>query len=354
MSGKRHHYLPQFLLSGFSHRSTGKDSYCWVYRKGRDCHESNLKNVGVEGYFYGKSDTTELDQRITNEEDSFAETVRKLRQLRSSEVNNDPEIPRLVVHLSIRTRHLRKSFTSATDILISEIIGAISGPGKFKQLMLNSIAKRPEILREAMLEELEKRDLRKQLTPEQEKQFLDFVQAVAPAFIEKSPERHHADLMCGLELAKESIPEAMKSGHIRALESSTSPEQRIEHLSNLAWEVLVFPKHSIILGDVGAWAFKIDGGNPSALSWAGKSIDTVVLPISHSHALVGTSSGNPISLESRRLNSISASLSLDYFVSSRATDNHQQLSVIIGKDAMTSLEESVKEATDKMNSEWFG
>jgi hypothetical protein len=74
MSGKRHHTIPQFLLSGFKSSVRGKELNTWLYRKGATGIETNVKNVGVEGNFYSQ----ELDDLITDLENQHCDLVQDL------------------------------------------------------------------------------------------------------------------------------------------------------------------------------------------------------------------------------------------------------------------------------------
>ncbi len=80
MSGKRHHFIPQFLQRGFASQSTNKDTYTWVYRKGEiNSFNANIKNIGLEGYFYAENKETTLDEIITDAETEYAIYVNELR-----------------------------------------------------------------------------------------------------------------------------------------------------------------------------------------------------------------------------------------------------------------------------------
>lgn len=70
---KRHHYIPQYYLKGFSIPETEK---VWVYHKNdkqKDSHDTNVMNLGVEKYFYklnlyeGDDDTKVLEEYFANE-----------------------------------------------------------------------------------------------------------------------------------------------------------------------------------------------------------------------------------------------------------------------------------------------
>ena len=59
MSGKRQHLIPQFLQEGFASHTSGEKTFTWIYRKGVPPFNSNIINVGVEGWFYTEGQDTE-------------------------------------------------------------------------------------------------------------------------------------------------------------------------------------------------------------------------------------------------------------------------------------------------------
>src|SRR5437667_11036793 len=63
MSGKRQHYLPQFLQRGFA--SATDRTRTWYYRRTAIPKDVGIRYVGVEDYFYSDSLDTTLDTSIT-------------------------------------------------------------------------------------------------------------------------------------------------------------------------------------------------------------------------------------------------------------------------------------------------
>ncbi len=352
MAGKRHHYLPQFLLSGFTHRSTGKDSYCWVFRKEQVGFETNIKNVGVEGYFYGKPELSNLDEHITREESEFAELVKLLRGSDTVPAHMSEQISRLVVHLALRTKHVRSSFSTGAESILANLAEVANDPTKLKQLYISILRKNPELVFEALNKKIEQNGLQDQFTPEIEAELRNLAQIYAPSIAEQSVSEPNV-IAEFLRISQEDLPDALESGHIRALEKNISPQERIEILAHLSWGLMVFPKHSIILGDVGVWATRPEEDTPVPFTWSGSQVEMVVLPLSHSHVLIGQPLGQAASLESEHINIVSASLSLEYFASSRSNATREQLAHIIGSTALQEIEAGVKSATKEMHKEWF-
>jgi len=79
MAGIRHHILARFLLKGFASKVSGDQTFTWVYRKEGKVFESNIINVAVERYFYGKEGELSVDDEITEIEKTFAPLLSSLR-----------------------------------------------------------------------------------------------------------------------------------------------------------------------------------------------------------------------------------------------------------------------------------
>jgi Protein of unknown function (DUF4238) len=76
---RRHHYLPQFLLSGFASRSTAKDFYAWMFRRGMSPVETNLRNLAQQRDFHGNPNDSPLERIMSGYESRFAPVIEELR-----------------------------------------------------------------------------------------------------------------------------------------------------------------------------------------------------------------------------------------------------------------------------------
>jgi len=67
---KKQHYLPQFLLKGFSSGSGKNNSknkkFIWHFHK-NIIREDNIRKIACKDYFYGNGIYTELDDKIIHE-----------------------------------------------------------------------------------------------------------------------------------------------------------------------------------------------------------------------------------------------------------------------------------------------
>ena len=110
MTGRRQHYIPQFLQSGFGH-GQGKNRRAWLYRKGDSApREDTLRNISVEDWFYRyRNARVELssDESITRaERHRLAPLVRRLRTSKGGMISEDDRagLAELFVHIHARTK----------------------------------------------------------------------------------------------------------------------------------------------------------------------------------------------------------------------------------------------------------
>jgi DUF1365 family protein len=78
MAGRRHHYLPRFLLRPFAFRQKGKNFYVHAHHRVHGAYSTNVVELGEELDFYGSPEDTSLDDAITIGERQLAITVNKL------------------------------------------------------------------------------------------------------------------------------------------------------------------------------------------------------------------------------------------------------------------------------------
>ena len=137
MPGERQHFVPRFLLKGFASRTEGKDSYTWVFRRGKPPFETNIINIGVSKEFYSLDGHAELDDWITNIEDKFATYVDELRSHTTETELQNSKIPELVTHLLFRTKYFRDAFRRSAEYVFNAVVQALERPENLENLILN-------------------------------------------------------------------------------------------------------------------------------------------------------------------------------------------------------------------------
>ena len=148
MSGKRQHYLPQFLQRGFA--SATDRTRTWYYRRTAIPKEVGIRDVGVEDYFYSDSLDTTLDTSITAlESREFASAIQQIRDGQPEPISA-LDMPKLLAHLEVRSRHLRAGFTESCEMLWDITVELLKQPELLAGLFQSRYRRDPaSIVREA-------------------------------------------------------------------------------------------------------------------------------------------------------------------------------------------------------------
>lgn len=100
----RQHFLPRFLLRGFSVRQGKKQHYVYEFRSNGIVRRGEVGTVGFQRRFYGSDD---LESSLADLEGSYASFIQTLRTS-SLDSTMKPQIDEFVSHLIVRTNNLRK------------------------------------------------------------------------------------------------------------------------------------------------------------------------------------------------------------------------------------------------------
>jgi hypothetical protein len=343
MAGKRQHFIPRFLQEGFASHTSGDATFTWVYRRDAKAFNSNIINVGVEAAFYTEGSDTQADDLITEAEGEFAALVRYLKTERPTAIS-DPRVPLLIAHLEVRTRHLRQSLLQTGELLVSRLLDFMADDAAFTTYLERRFREDPTILREAMVEALRKEALPAALL----ESMIQLSGHVMPALMARL-----RDLLPLLSKnLRSSLPAALKSaaksGHIRGLKETLSPELRVQQYRALNY-AMAESTESLVLGD-SAILLRVAGEREyKPLLEKKDTLRTVILPLAPRLALVGASDGNHnMPAETRRA---LARCSLEYFIADEHSDGNVQLQKEIGMDAallsQAQLEEIVSDLLTK-------
>lgn len=340
MAGKRQHFLPRFLQEGFASHTSGDAVFTWVYRKGAPPFNANIINVGVEGLFYTDEDDTQADDLITDAEGPFSTLVQTLRTSTPAAVS-EPQIPRLIAHLEVRTRHLRQSFLRAGDFLVSRLLDFMADEQAFIAYLERQFRKDPSILRDSMSKELARQGLPQVLL----QPLIQLSTPILPALMAKlRPMLPKLAEALRLTLPK-TLRDAAKSGHIRALKKTISPEVKIQRYESLAYSVVEAADGPLLLGD-SVVLFRVQGPRPYK-TFLDKDdvLSSIILPLSSTRAIVGAC--EPVGVLPPDLPRATARCSLEYFIAAARSDANNILKDEIGEDAApitrVELEEIISE-----------
>lgn len=325
MSGKQQHFIPQFLQKGFSSRSSKKEDYVWVYRKGIAPFNPNTKGIGQERYFYSDSDDAYIDNAITAEEDLFATFCEQMRTDPNAIQDLDRQAPRLLAHLEVRSKNFRDSFISNSQVMFDAIFELITDQEKVQKFIENKMTDDPLHFFD---KNIPKQGMRKF-------QRLTIAKKMRLAFLRSGKLPEGANTMVNFFSTKrDEIPELIKaaiiSGQLKTLRRSVVPQKRVDLFSSLSYEIVSTP--NLHLGDSMLVLLVENNRDMVFKTVISKKEKCVVafLPLSVNTALVGKLEDTPIDIDNF-VNQI-APCSVDFFIADRNEKNLEMKAGQIGEN----------------------
>lgn len=317
MSGRRHHYIPQFLQRGFASHSSNKDSYTWVYRKGDiNPFNSNIKNIGMEGDFYSEEKETALDDTITDAETEYGLFVDDLRKADDKVKVNKFKAAKLLAHLEVRTKNLRINYRNAGTYVVTEMAKFLENSDNCERFVSNQV----KIHAVKMIEdELTKQGIPRTLFPIFRTQFAPLVQEKIPEMVESMK----GMLQYLIGNLPETFNKSAKSGHIKALLNSHTPPIKVSVYEKLNFQIITTGDPKIPLGD-SAVIFNVEGEREfKPFFEIDNKLLAVILPISSTKLLLGSKIGHSVDIA--KIPEAIASCSLEYFIASEESSENDNL-----------------------------
>lgn len=334
MSGKRQHFIPQFLQNGFASHVNGDEVFTWVYRKGSKPFNTNIINVGVEGYFYSQEGDNQVDDDITGAERRFSVLIDTLRNEADKAVVDSETLAELIAHLETRTRHLRQSFATTGNVVLEELLRFIDNQEAFGASIKRRIQKDPSFLREAMAKELKKKNLPETLL----ESLLDNSQPLLDQMLPSILANLHSITNQFRANLPKMLKDASKLGHITALKQTLTPQAKTEQYNRLKYRVLKSTTTLLPLGD-STTVFQVEGERKfKAFCEKGDVLQAVYLPLSPNLILIGSLSEQVPDISS--LPMAIAKCSLEYFIGSSSSE-YNHLHSHVGECAYLLSEEQI-------------
>lgn len=336
MSGKRQHFIPQFLQEGFASHKVGDAVFTWVYRKDRPPFNTNIINVGIESLFYTQEQDTLADDLITKEEGPLSVLVKELRNSSPGEIS-DPRVPALIAHLEFRTRHFRQTVMETGGYFISRFFDFMADQDFFISYMERKFQNDPSPIRESFSKEFLKQGLPESMLEPTMKMAI----ALIPAFMAQLKPMLPIMASRLRNVLAEKLPEIVKSGHIKALKQTTPPEVRIQRYKELAYNILSVEDNPLILGD-STVLFHIEGPKPYKVFFEKDDVlRDVFLPLGPYTILVGSCGAFSPSVSDLR--QALARHSLEYFIAHENSAENDPLREHIGEEAYPLTKEQMEE-----------
>lgn len=335
MAGKRHHFVPQFLQRGFASHNSSKDYYTWVYRRGDlNPFNTNIKNVGLEGYFYSEDKESTLDDIITDAETEYAIFVDRLRINDGFKKIDNKKAAHLIAHLEIRTKNIRDSLKNTGTLLLEEMTNFLQDELNCKNFVKKQVAS--ETLR-LVEEEFKKRNIPKTLFP-------IYKPKIARLINEKTPEmttNMQGMMMYISQNLTKLMEQSAKNGHIKALLNSHTPPTKVSLYEKLSYNVIDSGDIDIPLGD-SCVVFNVEDEECfKPFCDKENKLLAVVLPISSSKLLIGST--KDYSIDICKVSEAIVACSLDYFISRENRPENIKLAEHIAELAKIVSDEEIED-----------
>lgn len=339
MSGKRHHFIPQFLQKGFATSEDNHTQNIWIYRKNSPTFSSNIINSGVEGHFYGIDGDSTLDDEITKFEGKYGQIINSARTSHIHTKLDKKSISKLIYNFEIRTRNLRESFRESMHLVAQEVLNNLSNPKKYEKLLKQMMN---DELNKLVDNEGEKQGVPRSMMPLYRVAF----KKESKDKLEMHTSQIHEQLKSTCENFKELITNALagstKSGHIKAmLKSSKKIPPKLKWYEKLEYSIYETGDEEIPLGDsIILFHVKEDREFKNFLDDK-KSLIAVILPISPKRIICGSKNKNYVP-DFSALKQAIISCSKEFFLFSRHDDDLDSLKKNISTNSHILSEEEIK------------
>ncbi|HEY0958264.1 MAG TPA: DUF4238 domain-containing protein [Novosphingobium sp.] len=344
MSGKKQHFIPQSLLSGFGFQKRDR-TYVVAYTYDRGTFTPAIDGIGAERYFYSElavdGATETLDDKITNYEQSFPKLLSALRSLNDGERVDDIRAAEFVTHLAVRNDHFRKSVTAGAARLFGGMAEAFADEGTARG-MLGLIDERPS---GAFAEEIAKMwgqyGSLFSLAGMSEDQFTALMFAAAKESFSSFHLEMADQISTMFDRMTDGLPSVAASSQRKSLSESLSPPLRIEKLATLEWRV-DYTSSALVLPDCVSVVFDRNGDvHPTMLADLDE-LETVLMPLSSNRLLVGSRRGDVVPQE--LVNDAFVGCSWDFFVARDGTSELENKRKLLRTRVFEVVDDIVAEA----------
>ncbi|MGG6463223.1 DUF4238 domain-containing protein [Solilutibacter silvestris] len=339
MSGRRQHYLPQFLQRNFQSRKNRDAHYVYVHRN-QGSFLTNTSNIGHERDFYGNPEESTADENITRAETVLGEILK--RALSNGQVAQS-EYALLVASISIRTKKMRDALKNAAPQIISAMSTAINAK-KLAEEEYDKFFSDKRGIDDLIDIELGKVHLNRN----QRATFKAIARAQlvqeAKSCRNETIDRIVSEFRGFFERLLNESENIADQSFLKIFKESSVPDKRVTLFEQLIYETYAASDSEFfILGDCGVVAIQSDGKVKLALGDVDDQLtmDEVWLPLSPKIAVIGRRPGNITKRSASEINMLSALLSSEFFLSHMPDDGQfKELKELIGSaEPLLSTEE---------------
>ena len=326
MAGKKQHFIPQHFLKSFVTPDIG--DHLWMFRRGKQSGIKVPRNrAAAQEYFYSRPSIDgqpTLDELVTEYESDIRTIVDEIRLIKTGEIINSEDISRVVAHLMVRSSHVRDTIREVI-ISFTDILQRLVFHESEKSLFDLPRAAPPEPVYQMISEELTKLEITT-IAGVTEKTIIDLLYL---ALREKGSEVVRETLPMleeFLELLGTKAAEMSRSAQLSALGETMAPEERVEKLSKLIWNIVPVSGDGAILPDCTSIAF--NGCKWQPLWFTGvDELKVVVLPLAPDRFAVGKINSD-LAVDLSQFNELAAKASYMFFL---ANHNSMELERYVEK-----------------------
>lgn len=296
MSGRKQHYIPQFLLRSFGEAGSGKKLQVRVFTSEQDFIVPT-DGIATQREFYSKleDDVVSLDDRIMYAENEYFAIFSDLLACPANSSPNSRDIARLLVHLGVRGNHLRSSATTACayamrragELLADKTylrrmmgIGQVDPPASVRKMLDNAFNERREVLQKARVSRYE---FRRKMFAELNDKSESLLGGNDFAF---------SELVGMIDVSKIS-----REAHNDVFAKGMEPEKRVEILDAMEWRIKDWEAPVFVLSDAIALAHDVDRAAMPAMFVGIDELKGIIFPLSPTRAVCSGVYSNDTVLE---------------------------------------------------------
>ena len=321
MSGRKQHYLPQFLQRPFSHRVVKDNHYVHVHEQ-RTHYSPSTTGVGAKRDFYSSTQDTRADDNITKEESSLVQIIDQIIQRKQLGASSDTAM--LFSSLSIRTLKMRNAMADLAPTMFAVLRQKSSAEEWAEEAIEKQIndhvwidAQIDEQLRglgridrnkRAAMKVMLKSQLKKELEQNKSKLLDDFNDLAQVTF----------------DSLEAQAAEIADTAFSKIFVESSSLEKRNALFEKFGFSLLETSSELFVLGDCAVAALDSEGTPRIAMSDLNEGVvlKQIFLPISPQLLIYGTRDSNAVIPNDADINKLSVALSNRFFISFDGSTPH--------------------------------
>ena len=323
MTGKRHHYVPQFLQAGFSSRPGERARRAWLYRKGEATPvEATLKNIGVEVSFYryrASGVDISADEAITRAEGQrLAPLVKRLRAARPGAYPDEAGVAELFAHVYARTKAVWGIAESQAPRLFARLCAFARDPEVIKQVLPQLVEMHRHVFVRLLAPRYPGRDIEQLLT-----EWMMQIQAAPPGDVV-------ADIAPVMDSLLKFALRALQMSKVQSMQELSNRPEAALRFHDCVFHVLEFGGAQLVQGDTPVVFCRTECRGFTPILSQSEVFDYAFLPLTPTRAVVASKGDLPVSWEVLRKASVVCSYK--HFIAAAPYPELNTLALTLGDD----------------------